>query len=456
MTIGTSLRDRVIHTTSWIMVGHISGQLLRLVSNLIMTRLLVPEMFGVMAIANIIMIGLSMISDVGIQQHIIQSKRSDSEDFLNTAWVVQIIRGIILWFIALIISLIFAGFADDNWWPADSVYADPMLPMIIVILSFTAVINGFGSTKVAMANRNLAMTQVVKIDLMSQFIGIVLMICWAYIDRSIWALVFGALVSSLLKSVLGHAVLPGNKNKFHWDTESFYELVHFGKWIFLTSILGFLAINGDRLILGGLIDAKMLGLYSIAMFFVAAIQQVFAKVIGSVALPAFSEVFRNRPDDLKKTYYKLRLPIDVATLLATGFLFSVGHLIIEILYDERYHASGYILEILCISLFGLRFSLAGQCFVAMGKPKLLAPLILIKVIVLFTFLPLAFNWWGLDGALWIVAVSGIFTIPFTMYIKIKTGLFDLRHELVILPLVLVGYGFGVILNNVFRVLGWSE
>ena len=103
MIFKLTLRKRIIHGASWIMVGHISGQLLRLVSNLIMTRLLVPEMFGVMAIANVIMIGLAMMSDIGIRQHIIQSKHSDSENFLNTAWVVQIIRGIILWFIALII-----------------------------------------------------------------------------------------------------------------------------------------------------------------------------------------------------------------------------------------------------------------------------------------------------------------------------------------------------------------
>lgn len=443
-----TLRKRIIHATSWIMVGHISGQLLRLVSNLVMTRLLVPEMFGVMAIANVIMIGLAMMSDVGIRQHIIQSKRSDSEDFLNTAWVVQILRGAILWFIALIVSWIFAGLADDNWWSTDSVYADPMLPIIVAILSFTSVINGFESTKVAMANRNLAMTQVVKIELISQFVGIVLMVSWAFVDRSIWALVFGALVSSLLKTILSHTALPGHKNKLYWERESLYELLHFGKWIFLTSILGFLVINGDRLILGGLISAKLMGVYTIAFFIIGAVQQVFSKIVTSIALPALSEVARTRPDDLIKVYYKFRLPVDAFTLFSAGLLFMAGHHIIDVLYDDRYQYAGIMLEILSLSLLMERFSLAGQCFIALGKPSYLIPMIASRLPLLYILLPAMYGFFGLEAALWVIALNRIIILPILFYLKIKSCIFDFYKEIYTIPLFVLGALLGVLVNNI--------
>ena len=62
-----------------------------------LTRLLFPEAFGLMALIQTFMIGLAMFSDLGIGPAIIQSDRGEDPDFLNTAWVMQILRGICLW-----------------------------------------------------------------------------------------------------------------------------------------------------------------------------------------------------------------------------------------------------------------------------------------------------------------------------------------------------------------------
>ena len=77
---------------------------IRFGSNLVMTRLLVPQMFGVMAIATVIMVGLAMFSDLGLRQSIVQSRRGSDPVFLNTAWSVQIVRGLILWLFALAVE----------------------------------------------------------------------------------------------------------------------------------------------------------------------------------------------------------------------------------------------------------------------------------------------------------------------------------------------------------------
>ncbi|MFN3500356.1 MAG: oligosaccharide flippase family protein, partial [Pannonibacter indicus] len=61
-------------------------QLLRLASNLALTRLLFPEAFGLMALIQTFMVGLQMFSDIGIRPSIIQNKRGEEADFLNTAW----------------------------------------------------------------------------------------------------------------------------------------------------------------------------------------------------------------------------------------------------------------------------------------------------------------------------------------------------------------------------------
>lgn len=447
-----TLKYRVVRAASWAMGGHVFSQLLRLVSNLIMTRILVPEMFGIMAIANVIMMGLSMMSDVGIRQHIIQSLRSDSAKFLNTAWTVQIIRGCLLWSFALLISWGFFALADYNLWVPESAYANPMLPYIITTLSFTAVINGLESTNLAIANRNLVMNIVVKIELISQLIGVLCMIGWAYFDQTIWALVVGSIISSIVKAVSSHVFLPGNKNSLCLERESLYELLHFGKWIFLTSILGFLVVNGDRLILGGLIDAKLLGVYIIALFIVNAIHQILGSLIGSTVLPALSEVVRNRPNDLKETYYKFRLPVDIVTFLLAGILFMTGDMIIDALYDDRYSAAGHMLEILSFTLIMERYSLTNQCYMAMGKPRLLIPVISLRMVFLYLALPISFFFNGIDAAVWAIAGASYAALPVIIYYKLKNNLLDFYKEIMSAPFFLIGMLIGFGLETVYKTI----
>jgi O-antigen/teichoic acid export membrane protein len=450
-----TMRRRVILASGWIMTSHAGSQILRLGSNLIMTRLLAPDLFGIMALATTIMAGLAMFSDIGLAPGIVQSRRGEDSGYLNTVWTVQILRGTLIWISGLVIAVALYLLVSFHLLPLSSVYSDPVLPWVVAVLSFNAFVDGFASTKIATASRQLAVGRVTLIELGSQVAGLAAMIVWALADRSIWAMVVGGFFSTLARVAFSHVFLPGESNRLHWSNEHFSEIFHFGKWIFLTSIMGFFALNGDRLLLGWLIDPAMLGLYAIAFFMIGALQDLFLRLSGHVAFPAFSEVVRERPFDLVHVYYKFRLPLDVAALLSTGLLFSSGHHLIDFLYDDRYRAAGHMLEILSIGIFEVRYSLAGQCFIAMGQPRLLAPILAVRLVALFGLLPVFFHFFGLEGALWIAGGYALLTLPLTFYFKLKRGLFDLRRELIVLPLLLVGYLLGLAINQWCMVLGWG-
>src|SRR6516162_3623745 len=95
-----TLKQRALRAGGWTIVGYGIAQVIRLGSNLIMTRLLVPEMFGVMAIATMVTVILTLLSDIGLQVNIVQSRPGDDPSFLDTAWVVSIVRGLTLWVVA--------------------------------------------------------------------------------------------------------------------------------------------------------------------------------------------------------------------------------------------------------------------------------------------------------------------------------------------------------------------
>ncbi|MGA7750932.1 MAG: oligosaccharide flippase family protein, partial [Gallionella sp.] len=208
------------------------------------------------------------------------------------------------------------------------------------------------------------------------------------------------------------------------------------------------------LILGWLTDAKILGMYSIAFFMINSLREMISSLLGNVTFPALSEVVRERPEMLKQTYYRFRKPLDVLTLLATGLLFFSGHVLIDSLYDKRYTASGDMLEILSIALFSMRYMAAGQCFLALGKPKLLIPVISIQALALYGLMPIAFAWHGLNGALWVVGGNLLFTLPMVFYLMIKLNLFDMKRELRVLPWLAYGLILGWAINRIASMIGW--
>lgn len=443
-----SLKHRALRAGAWIFGGHISGQALRLASNLVMTRLLVPEMFGVMAIASMVLAGISLLSDLGTNMSVVQSARGEDPDFLNTVWVVQIIRGVIMCLIALLVSLGFYCAAHFGWIPQNTAYAQPVLPLVLACVSLTALISGFESTRLATASRRLAQGLLTLVEIVSQVAGIVVMMLWAMVDRSIWALVAGGLAVSIVKTVSSHLMLPGEPNRWVWDKSAVDEILHFGKWIFISSILGFLLNNGDRLLLGGMISANVLGIYVIALFIKNSMAEIVGKILASVAFPVLSETVRTNPEKLAAIYYKFRLPFDIVLLFLSGLFFVAGRYVIYFLYDARYVQAGMMLQMLSLTLVAFRYNVVDQCYLALGKPKFLVAIIVIRTVALFGLLPLAFKEYQMLGALWVIVISAFSSIPLTLYLKRKLNLLDVRKELLVLPAFIIGAGVGFVFEKI--------
>ena len=92
----------IFKASLWIFFAFGMGQVLKLGGNLITTRLLVPEMFGVMAVVFAVMHGLSMIMDAGLWAYVVRNKEGDNKAIYDVAWTAQVIRGIIIFVLALI------------------------------------------------------------------------------------------------------------------------------------------------------------------------------------------------------------------------------------------------------------------------------------------------------------------------------------------------------------------
>ncbi len=451
VSAAASLRKRALRAGSWNLVSQVASQVMRLGGNLIMARLLLPEMFGVMVIATTVSILLHLLSDVGLRQNIIQSHRGDDPDFLNTAWTVQIIRGFLLFALTLLLAL-GAWLAQlAELWPADSTYAAPILPMVLAVTGLSAAIWGFQSTKIDVAVRTFQQKRVVLVDLASQVAGLVVMLVLGLLTHSIWALVLSGLVSAVVWTVLGHTALHGPTNHLRWDRSALTELIVFGRWILLSSMVGVLAMYGDRMWFGASMSAAQLGVYSIAVLILGAVQTALMKIVGAVALPAFSEAAR--ADDkqrLKALYFRFRLLVDLLVLFICGGFLTASPLLIGWMYDDRYREAGPMLAILSLSFIVLRYTLAHQVWIALGLTKYQAMDNIIRLVSLWGLLPLLLALGGVEWAIWGVALHALPTLVLVVYVNCKLDIFSLKRELVVLPMLLVGALCGALLTAFFN------
>jgi O-antigen/teichoic acid export membrane protein len=441
-----SFKQRVLRAGGWSIAGYGLSQAIRLGSNLIMTRLLLPEMFGVMAIATIVTVIIWMLSDVGLNQNIVQSKRGDDPLFLDTLWVVQIIRGGIMYLAVL--ALCFGLYVANahGLIPENSVYAMPILPAVVAVNSFALIIYSFQSTKIGTAFRKFDQKRLMQINLAGQISGLAVMIVIGLATRSIWALVAGGLVTGVVGTVLSHTWLQGHSNRLRWDKAAFRELIGFGKWILVSSMVYVLAVNGDRILLGAFVNAHELGLYAIAALMIAAIEGALSRLFTTVSMPALSEIVRTDPSRLRSVYYRLRVPCDVLLLFVTGLLFAAGQLVIDLLYDHRYASAGPIMQVLALSLFTVRYGVALEVYVAMGIPRYQAIINMVRCLSLYALVPFLSYSFGMQAAIWGIALHALATVPLIYAFNARLKINDFRRELQVLIALPAGYLFGVAIN----------
>lgn len=434
---GDGLGARAFRGSILTFAGFGAGMMLRLVSNLILTRILFPEAFGLMALVTVVITGLQMFSDTGIGTAILQNPRGDDPDFLNTAWTVEIGRGVLLW---LALS------AGTPWIAA--FYDQPELALMLPVAGLGAVIQGFTATRVYTANRHLVLGRLTLLDLGSQLVGILVMVGLALVMQSVWALVLGGLVGTAVRTVLSHLVLRGVPNRLHWERETFLELFHFGKYIFVSSIAGFLINNGDRAILGKFVSLTELAVYNIA-FFLASVPLLAARQLAAkVLLPLCSHLPADATPQNSLKLRKARTLLTFAMMGVSLFLALIGDVLVRLLYTEPYHMAGPILVLISLAcLFPIANNPYGALLLGRGNSRDFTLLLIVTAAVQSVLLYFGVRDFGLMGAILAVPAATILAYPLTAWLARREGLWNPGLDALCLVTILLGSGLVLWLND---------
>lgn len=360
--------------TAWIVIAFGGGQLVRLGVNIALAALLFEEAFALMALITAVLMGLAMFSDLGFQQNVIQSPRGDDPDFLNTVWTLQIARGVLLTLVACLLAWPLAEFYGTN---------DPMaleLKWLIPLAALTALIDGFRSPRVYSAFRHMRVAAMTRMDIAVTVVNTVVILALAWYLRSVYALVIAALVSSLVHVVLSYRWLPGGRARLRLERDALRSIVSFGKWIFLSTILTFLALQIDRLTFSAMYPLAQVGVYSIAASLALMIPNLMGRLEGAVVFPWHARMI-DEGMLLPEAFRRTKLPVLVMSTYLVCILVVGAHGFFRLAYDDRYAHAALFLPVLALAAWFTNLTgLYGSAFLVKGLSHWSAMVGAVKVV----------------------------------------------------------------------------
>ena len=394
------------------------GQILRLATNLVLTRLLFQEVFGLMALIQVLIVGLHLFSDVGIGPSIVQNEKGDQPQFLDTAFTIQLFRGISLWLLCCVAAYPFAHFYDE-----------PQLLQLIPVAGLTAVLSGLQSTKFWTYQRDLRLGKIAVLDIVTQVTSATSMLVLAYVFRSVWALIVSGLINDALRTTLTHVMLEGHRNRIRIHRDSLRSMVRFGRWIFFSTVVSFCVSQTDRLIFGKLASLEVLATYSIAVVLASMPSAALWHLTGTVLLPAYSRIVQSKGSLSSEDFLRIRGPLLLGAAWVLSGMIAGGAIAIDLLYDDRYADAGWMVQMLSVGAwFMVVDATIAPSLMALGQSQWMAAGNLAKLVGMAVLIPVGFHLFEFPGAVGGYAATEVLRYALSTTIAHRRNLSPLAQD----------------------------
>jgi O-antigen/teichoic acid export membrane protein len=431
------LESTALRATVWTVADYGFSMALRVVNSLVLTRLLMPESFGLMTLVTTLVVGISLISDIGLGPSVIQSPRGDEPVLLNTAWTLQVVRGLGIFVVALLMA-----------WPMSLFYHEPRLLLLLPALGINVVVSSFNSTNLLSMSRHMGVRRLFLLDITTQLFALIVTAGCAWLYPSVWALVIGTILSQIYRLALSfyRPLIPGIRNSFCWDKECVHSLVHFGKWILLATAFFFFASQADRLILGKYISFSLLGVYGIAYSVSDIPRAVINAFAQKVGYPFIAKMIHLPIQEFRKVFLQYRFRALLAGALMLCLMVHLGVPLVKRMYDHRYHGASWMVPILALGLWHtMLYATTMPALFSLGKSRYAAIGNASYCFAVIAAIPLGFHFFGMPGAVVAVAAGDLPLYFVTVAGASKEGVSTWKQDLVatVIFVALLGVAFAI-------------
>lgn len=418
-------RSQLVSGTSWTLAGYALSQIIRFGGNLILARMLVPEIFGFMSLVYTLIQGMEMFSDLGLGPSIIQNQKGDDPKFLKTAWSFQLIRGAFIAFLACVLA-----------YPVSLFYGEALILYVLPVVGLNSLIASFNTPILFSLNRHLKMKSLVLFDLFTQIIGIILAISFAYKYPTVWALVLATLIYCIIRLFLGYLFFRGFKPSFGIDPEAKAEIFNYGKGIFFSTFLGYFSGQIDILSIGYLFSLTTLGIYSISLNLAKAPLEICRALSTKIGFPWLSKVHREEGVDTERLF-QMRSKIVIPFIAIEVLLVFISTPLIHFLYLPSFWDAAWMLKWLGIGFIpGILNQTYSIVWLAIGRTKTFAKLLALHITIFVILLIFGYQFGHEKGVIIAISLVELFYYPVQSILLHRHKLWQPKLDLPFIALTL--------------------
>ena len=389
---------------AWMVFAKLVERSIGLISTLILARLLVPQDFGIVAMAMSFVALLELLTAFGFDVALIQ-KQTKTRPALDTAWTYGILTGLAM--AALMVALAS---------PIASFYREDALTDVIRALAIGSIAQGFQNIGVVAFRMDMRFDKEFQFLIAKKIISFSITIPLALTMRSYWALVIGQVVGRIAGTVLSYTMQPYRPRV---SLEATRELFNFSKWVFLLNCIGYMKERSSDWIIGRISGPMALGTFNISYELASLPSTELAAPINRAVFPAYAKLAHDLPA-LRREYLSVIAMLLLLTVPAVLGLAASAPLVVPVILGANWLHAIPVLTLM--SFFGFTHliqSNAQAAFLALGRPDVPTTLSSAQVVLQIAALVPFTQSMGAIGAAWAFVVTAVIMIPISMLVVLR-------------------------------------
>jgi O-antigen/teichoic acid export membrane protein len=429
LLLSGTLRAKATRGAVFLGSGSVAEQVSRFVRNMLLTRLLAPSAFGVMAIVMSSAAIVGALTEVGLRAAVIQNPRGAEKAYLNAGWWMGMGRSIGTYVII---------FAMAPW--VARFYGNLELSALLRVTLLGTLFDGAMSPHSILLQKEMKFGRWVAITNAGAICGVLLTVALSFILRDVWALAIGYCSENFFRCLLSYILCPGLPS-LGWDRHAARDLYRYSRAAFGLSFLNLIFARTDIFVLGKLCSSTTLGFYTMAVALVQTPSVFLTALLAQTLFPAFAHVQEDRERvnrilvEVTSWLILLGLPVVVAIYLC-------GHSLLAVIYGKRYVAGTGPLAVAAVVVFLNVLNVAITCvFSGIGRPELHRRAVTVSAIVMVILIYPACKLFGVVGGqvAALIAVSASYLLQ-VLRMRGLSCLDLLRYGRAFVPAILVSAG----------------
>ncbi|MFC6836723.1 lipopolysaccharide biosynthesis protein [Halomarina ordinaria] len=421
------LTSRTVVSGLWVAFTNGGNRVLETVMLVVMARLLSPADFGLFGIAMIALSAFKRFSRLGLDTALIQRKDENVDAYLDTAFTLQILRGIAIAAVAYLSAPFVAPFFDE-----------PQAELLLRVLAIATLFETLYNPGRVYFEKDLAFHKQFVFSLSGTLPRVVVSIGYAlFVEATVWALAVGFIAGNVVRMLTSYAI-HDYRPWPRFNRTYAGEIIGYGKWILGSSMVSFLYSEGDDIFVGRVLGSGALGAYQLAYQLSNAPATEISHTISRVAMPAYSKV-QDDTAALREGFYRvLRLSSLVSLPVGVGIA-VVAPVFVPVFLGDGWEAMIVPMQIL--AGFGLLRSVrtcTSPLFNAVGRPDYGAKLHALRLAVLAVAIYPLTTAFGLPGTSLAVLVTSAVGLPVAAWLALRIVDDDLRS--LAAPIVFPAFG----------------